>query len=1141
MCNFFCIFAENFALMKRLLTLFIAILTILTAAAQEEKSINIDQSSFRPVQSDALTGANIDPIAKDSSRNPCARVKIRFANMLKAEVESLVVKFQSNTDIAKQIVSEYFDNVLIMEVTAKPNTRFYVQSPDYGQSNEVSINLKADCEYEMEARLNQTFSIVVNSNAVGGGVYIDNNMKERIDDMGKCQISDITAGKHTLKIEYQQIIAEQQIYVNKNSIYFRLDVDTAAAAPQWVVFNIEPKQASIEVDGDFLPVENEGVAKRRFSYGEHRYVVQASDYHPERGTFVVAGTKVEKSIKLKPAFGTLEISGNNLVGATVYIDNTKVGVVPYTAHKLKSGSHKVSLQKKLYKTTSLDVEIKDGQTTHISPALEPNFAEVNISVADAQASIYIDDTYKGAGSWSGNLEAGTYFIEARRDNHITTKVQKTITSSKSLVQISLDSPRAIVGRLSIDSKPFDATVYVDGVKINGATPIDVPNVLVGSRTIKITKDGYNDYTTTVKVTEGQETAISATLQERQIAQPTPTSTPAYASTSTPSGAYKIGDVVAIKGVRGVVFQTSPVVKIISVMEASYRWSEESKKIGTTDKQDGKANLSKIKSISGWQSQYPAHKWCTDLGEGWYLPAIGELEAVNRNKDAINQSLASINFPKLGATDSHSWIWSSTEELADKSFFLKVGSWTGSGSKILSCAVRAVYVVGSSSNAASASAQTPQSTPSANTPTSKKIGNIDMIYVAGGTFTMGATAEQGYDAESDEKPTHSVTVSDFYIGKYEVTQAQWKAIMGSSPSYFKGDNLPVENVSWNNIQEFITKLNAQTGKKFRLPTEAEWEYAARGGNQSKGYKYSGRNSISEVAWYDGNSGGKTHPVGQKSPNELGIYDMSGNVFEWCGDWYSSYSSSSQTNPTGSSSGSSRVLRGGSWYLNAGGCRVSNRNISTPDSRSNYNGFRLACSVESQPAASAQQAKPATTPAATTAPAQVNKVYKVGDYYNVNGKEGIVFEVSADGRHGKIVSLKQSGALQWASDSTEQSRTIATDYKSDGTKNLAKVREISGWQNKYPAFKWCTTLGSGWYLPSIDEIKKLLLTKSIRDVVNRTLVARGLQRISGTKYWSSTEFYEQGVPNKRIFIINLEYESTDRSLKSSQAYVRAVSKF
>jgi formylglycine-generating enzyme required for sulfatase activity len=224
-----------------------------------------------------------------------------------------------------------------------------------------------------------------------------------------------------------------------------------------------------------------------------------------------------------------------------------------------------------------------------------------------------------------------------------------------------------------------------------------------------------------------------------------------------------------------------------------------------------------------------------------------------------------------------------------------------------------------------------------------IGDFDMVYVEGGTFTMGATSEQGSDAYSDERPTHSVTVSDFYIGKYEVTQAQWRAVMGSNPSYFTGDNLPVKQVSWDDIQEFITKLNTMTGKTFRLPTEAEWEYAARGGNKSKGYKYSGSNTLDNVAWYTNNSGGKTHPVGQKQPNELGLYDMSGNVWEWCQDWYGSYSSSSQTNPTGPSSGSCRVLRGGSWDRNARRCRVSYRDGRTfPDYRSYDSGFRLACS-------------------------------------------------------------------------------------------------------------------------------------------------------------------------------------------------------
>lgn len=219
-------------------------------------------------------------------------------------------------------------------------------------------------------------------------------------------------------------------------------------------------------------------------------------------------------------------------------------------------------------------------------------------------------------------------------------------------------------------------------------------------------------------------------------------------------------------------------------------------------------------------------------------------------------------------------------------------------------------------------------------------SFEMVKVDGGTFCMGATSEQGSDAESDEKPVHSVTLSGFYIGKTEVTQVLWKAVMGSNPSYFKGDDLPVENVSWNDCQEFIRKLNALTGQHFRLPTEAEWEFACRGGNNSRGYKYSGSNNLSSVAWYDGNSGKKTHPVATKSPNELGIYDMSGNVMEWCSDWYGKYSSGAQTNPKGPYDGTDRVLRDGSWNYFAGICRSSHRLSDSPGSRYYGLGLRLS---------------------------------------------------------------------------------------------------------------------------------------------------------------------------------------------------------
>ena len=218
-------------------------------------------------------------------------------------------------------------------------------------------------------------------------------------------------------------------------------------------------------------------------------------------------------------------------------------------------------------------------------------------------------------------------------------------------------------------------------------------------------------------------------------------------------------------------------------------------------------------------------------------------------------------------------------------------------------------------------------------------NIDMVRVEAGTFTMGATPEMK-NPDNDEKPTHRVTLTnDYYIGKYEVTQALWQMVMGNNPSEFKGDNLPVETVSWYDCQEFISKLNRITGKMFRLPTEAEWEYAARGGNKSRGYQYSGSNNLSDVAWYGNNSGDETHAVGTKQPNELGIYDMSGNVDEWCQDWKGAYSSSSQVNPTGANSGSSRVIRGGSWDASAWGwgCRSSYRSCTLPGNR--YYGFGL----------------------------------------------------------------------------------------------------------------------------------------------------------------------------------------------------------
>ena len=222
-------------------------------------------------------------------------------------------------------------------------------------------------------------------------------------------------------------------------------------------------------------------------------------------------------------------------------------------------------------------------------------------------------------------------------------------------------------------------------------------------------------------------------------------------------------------------------------------------------------------------------------------------------------------------------------------------------------------------------------------------SFKMIKVDGGTFTMGAHANQEDEAYDDEKPAHSVTLSSYYIAETEVTQALWQAVMGNNPSYFDDNiNNPVEQVSYDDCKEFISKINALTNKKFRLPTEAEWEFAARGGNKSRDYKYAGSNNLDEVAWYDDNSDGHTHPVKTKAPNELGLYDMSGNVWEWCNDWWGNYPSTAQTNPQGPTSGSCRVCRGGGWDDVARGCRSSYRGSGIPDDRCGRLGFRLSFS-------------------------------------------------------------------------------------------------------------------------------------------------------------------------------------------------------
>jgi formylglycine-generating enzyme required for sulfatase activity len=342
---------------------------------------------------------------------------------------------------------------------------------------------------------------------------------------------------------------------------------------------------------------------------------------------------------------------------------------------------------------------------------------------------------------------------------------------------------------------------------------------------------------------------------------------------------------------------------------------------------------------------------------YYDTFVQRVESITLS--ATELSLDLDGYDKLTATvlpadaDNLSVEWSSSDETVATVSQKGLVEAVGEGTATITC----MAVDGSGVTATcevTVGNQTPTPQPGGTTTYTVNGVSFKMVSVTGGTFLMGAqktssgSANYDTDADDDEAPVHNVTLSDYSIGETEVTQALWTAVMGSNPSYFKGDNHPVEKVSWNDCQEFITKLNQATGQTFRLPTEAEWEFAARGGTKSQGYKYSGSNTIDDVACYTVNSYDKgtsspdygTHVVGTKQPNELGLYDMSGNVWEWCQDWKGDYSSSAQSNPTGATSGSSRVSRGGSWNNTARGCRVTYRSYSSPTSTRNNLGFRLA---------------------------------------------------------------------------------------------------------------------------------------------------------------------------------------------------------
>ena len=526
------------------------------------------------------------------------------------------------------------------------------------------------------------------------------------------------------------------------------------------------------------------------------------------------------------------------------------------------------------------------------------------------ADIYLaenggEEKHIGTTPMNKKMPYGTYNYRAKRYKYHDDVGIARVDKTRVIMDLKL---KPAFGSVSVSSQPQGAKVFLDGEDTGKVTPCTIGEIASGRCDIRLQLKDYAPASQSVTVTEGMTASVNVTLEAR-FAHVTINSLPGAAikvnGAEVGSGSYSNNMAEGIYDIEASLAGHRPVTKQIEVIVGVPQTIElrPTPIYGMLDVNSNPmgANI----TING--------KSYGDTPTSIENLLVGDYDVV---------------LTKPGYASVSQRVTVSENASASVDVKMQKGEMKNSQIDESALSVSAINLTPNWSASV---------TPSQRAVLEKLIAN--MVKVEGSTFTMGATPEQGNDAYEYERPAHQVTLSDYYIGRYEVTQKEWQAVMGDNPSKFYGDNLPVDYVSWNDCQDFINKLNQLTGLKFRLPTEAEWEFAARGGKQSKGYKYSGSDNAKNIAWYEKNSGSKPHQVGTKEPNELGIYDMSGNVGEWCGDWYGRYSSSAQTNPTGPSSGSGRVLRGGSWYYFARICRVSYRSIVSPSFRCNYNGFRV----------------------------------------------------------------------------------------------------------------------------------------------------------------------------------------------------------
>ncbi len=777
----------------------------------------------------------------------------------------------------------------------------------HSESGEVTITEGEPVTVERKLRPAYGFLKVTSSPENGATVFIDNKM------VGTTPYTSerLQSGSYNVRVMKEMFSLSEKSFLVKDN---ETTVANMVLNPNFATLSLNTDPASdIFIDGERVA---KGQWNGRLSSGTH-LVEARKPSHRNSSLKVNLSNGENKTLTIpnpEPIYSMLDINSQPM-GAKILIDGEDFGTTPRVIKNILVGEHTLSLVKqgcaKLEKTFTL----KEKEMLSLNEKLESGKI-ITVTTDKEGDEIYVDGTFAGHSPLDVSMGYGRHTVKAIRNGK---SVEKSFDVSENGGESSLLLKFSRNQTITVNGVSFEM-VYVEGGSFDMGSDADSYEKPVHS----VTLSDY--YIGRCEVTQELWEAVMG-------------SNPSYfKGAQNPVECVSWNDcqefVSRLSSLTGRTFRLPT--------EAEWEYAARGGKKSSHYKYSGSDNIDDVawyddnsgdktrpvgtkspNELGIYDMSGNVYEWCSD----WY----GSYSA-GAQTNPQGPSSGSCRVLRGGPWDGYAGICRVLSRYADFPSY----SYSSRG-------LRLVLVP---NEVTSIPQQQEQYSPQqeygggfSNQTITVKGVSFEMVYVEGGSFDMGATSEQGSDAWDNEKPVHSVTLSGYYIGRCEVTQELWEAVMGSNPSNFRGAQNPVESVSWNDCQNFIKKLNSLTGMTFRLPTEAEWEYAARGGNKSSHYKYSGSGNIGDVAWYGGNSGGKTHAVGTKSPNELGIYDMSGNVWEWCSDWYGSYRSGARTNPQGPSSGSLRVLRGGSWYHNARYCRVSNRLDYFPDDSRYFIGLRL----------------------------------------------------------------------------------------------------------------------------------------------------------------------------------------------------------